>query len=333
LGTRWWTQIDAFPVVLLTDVTAGELARAFNPLPTDAPALVFCPPVTVTTVATCIAEILDALERAAIDLFPAWLPAATDMAGSPAAEAAVRVAAKSIAAGTENFGPFLAELGVRALRRQPAHGSVISAQQRAAGLARVIARSLGRSRAALVLEAPWQQTARDEEVLTGTARWLAEQGSLTVWLVGGPLRNVDWISSWSVSVGEPEVPPPAANAPAAPIQLGVQGKPKPGIESVLAQALAKTDWAGLHVWNAGLNLGALGPMVLPDIRWPDDRVIVEIDGPEHHSAAKYAADRRRDAMLLLNGYAIVRFTNEHVQSDLPYVLHTIRAVLLMRRNP
>jgi Protein of unknown function (DUF559) len=334
VDSRWWTQIDAFSVVLLTDVTADEIVQALDPLPADAPALVVCPPIAATTVAACVAEILDALERAAVDLFPVWLPAAADLVGSPSAESAVRVAAKSLAAGTEDFGPFLSDLAVSALNGRAGHASVISAQQRAAGLARVIMRSLGRSRAALVLEAPSHQTAHEEQVRAGAARWLAEQGGMAVWLVGAPLRHVDWISEWQVVVQKPDIAqPPPITPSTAPIQLTVQGKPKRGTEATLARALAQATWAGTHIWNSGVDLASIGPLLLPDIRWPEERVIVEIDGAEHRTPAKYSADRRRDVLFLLSGYTIVRFTNEHVESDLPYVLQTIHDVLLMRRNP
>jgi hypothetical protein len=199
----------------------------------------------------------------------------------------------------------------------------------------VIARSLGRKRVALVLESPSHQTAHEEEVRAGAARWLAEQGGVAVWLVGEPLQHVDWISSCQLTASEPDgVSPAAVGAQLmAPIRLGARGKPKAGVETALAAALARTDWAGAHVWNSGLDFAAIGPLVLPDIRWPGERVIVEIDGAEHRTPEKYGADRRRDAMLLLNGYTVVRFTNEDVRSDLPSVLQTIHDVLLLRRQP
>jgi len=333
-GTRWWARVDAHPVVRLADVTADDLAAALDPLPPDAPAVVFGPPIAATTVAAGVAEILDALERAAIDLFPAWLPGATGIAGPQgAAEAAVRTAARSLAAGSEDSGPFLAELAVHALRGRPAPASTIPAQRRAIGLVRVIARSLSRDRAALVLEVPPDLTAHGEQVLAGAARWLAEHATLAVWLVGEPLRAVDWINSWPVRTEAPAVVAPPATEPAAPIQLAVRGRPRRGAETRLAEALAATDWAGTHLWNGDLALGALTPIVRPDVRWPDERVIVEIDGPEHCGAAKYAADRRRDALLLLHDHAVLRFTNDQVNTDLGYVVHTIRAVLLKRRTP
>jgi hypothetical protein len=211
--------------------------------------------------------------------------------------------------------------------------SGISVQQRARGLARVIARALGRNRAALVLEAPPGQTTHEEQVRAGTARWLAEQSGLKVWLTGGPLRHVDWISTFRVDLGAPPPAPAVIEAPpAAPIQLSVQGKPKRGAETKLADALAGSTWAGNHLWNTGLDLARIGPLVIPDIRWPHQKIIVEIDGSEHRSSAIYDADRRRDAVLLLNGYLVVRFTNEQVEFDLPYVLHTIRDLLAMRRE-
>jgi hypothetical protein len=319
--------------VLLGGTTVEDLKRALDPLPIDAPSIVFGPPMSAGTVDSCIDQIIDALERTAIDLFPAWLPTVTDLVDSPAAEAAAKAAALTLAAGAEDFGPFLVELAVSSLRGRPVHELGIQPQPRAAGLARVIARSMGRTRTALVLEVPVAQIPQDEVVLTGTARWFAEYGGFAVWLVGGPLVHTDWISSRSVAVGEPESPQSVAITPAAPIQLGAQGKPKPGIESLLGAALVQAGWAGHHIWNAGLNLGPLGPMVHPDIRWPKERLIVEVDGTEHHSAGVYATDRRRDTSLLLQGYTVIRFTNQHVQSDLSDVLHTIRAVLLMRRSP
>jgi hypothetical protein len=105
----------------------------------------------------------------------------------------------------------------------------------------VIARSMGRTRTALVLEVPAAQLPPEEAVLTGTAQWFAVQDGMAVWLVGGPLPHTDWISSWSVTVGEPELPESVPITPASPIQLGAQGKPKPGFESDVAAALTKVD--------------------------------------------------------------------------------------------
>jgi uncharacterized protein DUF559 len=336
-GTQWLEGIRRRPVVALNGISADHLAAVLNPLPNDAPAVVFSPPVDVTNAAACIADILRALERAAIDLFPAWLPGAAGIVSAgDGSEAAVRSAAKSLAAAGEDFGPFLAELAVHALRGRPIAGSVILNQQRAAGLARVIARSLDRSTTALVLSAAPDLAPDEQQVLAGAARWLTEHSTLVVWFVGNAMASVDWITTWSVRADEPlaiVVEIPTGPDVAAPLRLGVEGQPKPGHETKLAKALAAAGWAGAYIWNQGHDLGLLHPVVLPDIRWPAERVIVEVDGPEHRGAAKYADDRRRDATLLLHDYVVLRFTNEQIDQDLSYALHTIRDLLQKRRTP
>lgn len=336
-GTQWWEHIRGLPVAALTGVSADDLASILDPLPAEAPAVIFSPPVNVTNASACISDILTSLESAAIDLFPAWLPGAVGIVGAQGAnEAAVRAAASSLAAAGEDFGPFLAELAVHALRGRPTSGSAILNQHRAAGLARVIARSLDRSRAALVLTVLPNLAAHEQQVLGGVGRWLTEHSALAVWFVGNPLSSVDWITTWPVSVKAP--PKVLVNGPsradaAAPIRVAVEGQPKPGREAKLAQRLVAANWAGLHIWNRNFDLGALYPTVFPDIRWPTERVIVEVDGPEHRGAAMYESDRRRDATLLLNDYAVLRFTNDQIDHDLSHVLHTIRDLLQKRRNP
>jgi very-short-patch-repair endonuclease len=69
-----------------------------------------------------------------------------------------------------------------------------------------------------------------------------------------------------------------------------------------------------------------------DLMWQTERVVVEIDGPEHRDRANYAADRRRDNLLLLDGFAVLRFTNEDVAHDPQWVLATIEQLLTMKRN-
>src|SRR3954449_12846655 len=97
--TRWWEHIRGLPVVALAGISADDLATILDPLPVGAPAVIFSPPVDTTDVSACLTDILTALERAAIDLFPTWLPSAAGIVGTNGAnEAAVRVAAKSLAA-------------------------------------------------------------------------------------------------------------------------------------------------------------------------------------------------------------------------------------------
>ena len=65
--------------------------------------------------------------------------------------------------------------------------------------------------------------------------------------------------------------------------------------------------------------------------WPEHRCAVELDGPDHRGALKYADDRRRDNTLVLDGYAVLRFTNDEVIDDVARVLATIERLLSDRK--
>jgi very-short-patch-repair endonuclease len=54
------------------------------------------------------------------------------------------------------------------------------------------------------------------------------------------------------------------------------------------------------------------------------RMVVEVDGGQH---ADNAADARRDAWLLTEGYRTMRFTNREVRDELESVTETILAAL------
>ena len=51
-----------------------------------------------------------------------------------------------------------------------------------------------------------------------------------------------------------------------------------------------------------------------DFFWPASRLIVEVDGFEHHrSPAAFERDRRRDACLVGEGYRVMRVTWKHLR--------------------
>jgi very-short-patch-repair endonuclease len=68
-----------------------------------------------------------------------------------------------------------------------------------------------------------------------------------------------------------------------------------------------------------------------DLFWPDEGLVVEVDGPEHRSRFRYADDRHRDAQLQVLGFDVLRFTNEQVLDDVQATITTIRNVLSIRR--
>jgi very-short-patch-repair endonuclease len=57
-------------------------------------------------------------------------------------------------------------------------------------------------------------------------------------------------------------------------------------------------------------------------------LVVETDGYQgHRGSVAFAADRRRDAVLVTNGYTVLRFTYEQVRYECAAVIATIRAQL------
>src|SRR5262249_5198006 len=54
---------------------------------------------------------------------------------------------------------------------------------------------------------------------------------------------------------------------------------------------------------------------LVDFCWPDERLIVETDGPHHLSRAAFERDRARDARLTALDWRVMRFTRRQVRRD------------------
>jgi very-short-patch-repair endonuclease len=75
-----------------------------------------------------------------------------------------------------------------------------------------------------------------------------------------------------------------------------------------------------------VNVGVGGFVV--DFAWPDERLIVEVDGYHAHGTrAAFEADRARDLRLKLLGYDVARFTWKKVQADPMGVVKAVRALL------
>ena len=58
--------------------------------------------------------------------------------------------------------------------------------------------------------------------------------------------------------------------------------------------------------NAPLFLA--GRRIVPDFRWPEQRLVIEADGPHHDDPLERAADKQRQAILEAHGDRIVRVT-------------------------
>jgi very-short-patch-repair endonuclease len=299
-------------------------------------------PTGALSVAAVVGEALDELEQAAVRLFPVWLPGAEGIA-SPAGAgvAAVRVLARHMAPSSMHYGPFLADLAERTLRRQaPRHGR-FPAEVRAAGLAKVVASAYDRAAAALVVAAPDELSEVASDVLVGACEWLAEHARLGVWLIGARMPAADRLMPYRVTVPryvtelecsevevteEPELPTLSIPTVAGSLAGGSD------TEHALEAALAQHPWAQGRAWHQRYQPTKLDLLRFLDVLWEREKVIVEVDGSEHRAWLKWADDRLRDNRLQRDGYIVLRFPNERIATDLASVLHDIQTHLHLRRS-
>ncbi|WBB81070.1 DUF559 domain-containing protein [Micromonospora sp. WMMD882] len=208
VGGPWWTALAAYRVCHLAGAGRELLDLALDPLPADAPAVLWYEPAVGLDAAGQVSRLIEAADRAAVTLFPRWLPGADrlDGPGVLSVEAA-RVLAARAASRSARFGPFLVELAERACRaaagpdrgRRPAQAR-FPAEVRAAGLVRVLADACDRPSVALVVEVPDGLAPADEQALAAAVEWFAQHGSCAVWLAGPELRAVDRIRSVRITL-------------------------------------------------------------------------------------------------------------------------------------
>ncbi|GII42256.1 endonuclease domain-containing protein [Planotetraspora phitsanulokensis] len=127
---------------------------------------------------------------------------------------------------------------------------------------------------------------------------------------------------------EPRTGEPAIGYPA------VTGRPHPAsaAEQALERALASSQWAAGRAWNQTHRSHALARTFRLDLLWREERCVVEVDGPEHREAVRFEADRRRDVQLQLDGFAVLRFTNDQIASDLAAVVRQLERFVTSRRT-
>jgi very-short-patch-repair endonuclease len=323
-------------VVRLDDPGSATTALSIESMPAEAPAILkYSFPIrSASSRADAAVAILRDLEDVAIELYPAWLPGAEgidSLAG--AGLAALRATAFRLASQTSHFGPFLVDLALRAMRTGGADTGAFTVEIRAAGLAKVMAASFGRSRSVLLVCVPEGLDPSQEQALVAACEWLADRDRFGVWLTGAPLTTADWVESVRLPNAYASRNPTRAHH--RPVHYPpVAGLPHPGsqIEQRMERALRTRAWAVGRVWNQVMRLGALINPVQPDLVWPDERCVVEFDGEDHHDAYKFAQDRARDVDLQLAGYAVLRFTNQHVLDDIESVLAKVERFLSIRRS-
>ncbi|WP_063842765.1 DUF559 domain-containing protein [Sphaerimonospora mesophila] len=340
-----WAQLPMGRVVRLGGASSKDVMLALEPLPDDAPAIVTYSPPSASSVSELVTALLAELERAAIELFPSWLPDAEGITGSGGASIpAVRALALRTASASRHFGPFLADLAELSLHggtRGRSDHRKFPPEVRAAGLARVLAAGFRRDRAAILIRIPRGLSPIGEDVLVAASEWLADRGGFGVWLTGAPFVSVDRIETVVLDLPASQNPPGtrALAYPKDPLAIlrfpAVAGMPHPAsrAEKSLEAALKSRPWAAGRAWNQTHHYSSpLTPSVRIDLLWHDERCAVEIDGPEHRGEDAYEADRRRDVRLQLDGYAVLRFTNKQIMNEMDLVLKQLERFLESRRS-
>ncbi|WP_207840300.1 endonuclease domain-containing protein [Williamsia soli] len=324
-----WSALPASGVVSLKGVGAAAIALALDDLPDDAPAVLLTRIDQVSGASQVIDELIGRLERTAYDLYPAWLPGAEVTPGrSTIDRVAARSLAATMAASTPHHRPFLMDLAANAVAAHSGgESSELSLKYSSAGLmaglVRVISESFVRDAVVFALYPAAVFTAAQQEQLAATCDWLATY--VGVWLLDDITSPLDRFPIQSLEPGDAPVADEQTWTLPTLTYPPLAGRPHPAstAEGKLEAHLARQHWAGSRRWNQTVPTGDLSPYVRADLVWPEACLVVEIDGADHRTAAKYADDRRRDVALQLAGYTVVRFTNEQVLSDTPRVADII----------
>ena len=318
-------QLSGVPVdrvVQIGDADAAHIAHAVAQHSSDLAAVVMPSMARCTTPRGFVGAMLDDLERVAVELLPAWLPDASDInRANVGGAAAIRIIATARATQMRYTRSFLVNLASLAVFGYRNGNPGLPVRARAAQLARLVAESFGRTRCALLVPVPAGLASPERDAIVAGGDWLTHNAKVAVWLVGTSPVDSDRVPMTSLNA----VP----TARLAPI-----GKPHPAsaVEAALEAALAAESWAAGRRWNQTYRSTSLSAPVRLDLIWPEERCVVELDGPEHCHPVRFEADRQRDVQLQLDGYAVLRFTNARVVHDVGAVVHQIGTYIRGRRR-
>jgi very-short-patch-repair endonuclease len=289
------------------------------------------------TVCGDIDQAIGELVRVVLRLYPAWLPEAEGIESpAGAGDAAVADLARAIAERTSLFGPVLLRLARAALAKQSS--LVLDDIPR-----EILALECGKLiRAAyqlegLILILPATRFGETEiQACESTSLWLADNVISAVWVVGPAAVRMPRIVIVYDAIGlfPSDREGPTGASPAPPWVTPLAGRPNPfsTAEQRLETHLAAQDWASGRAWNRGWQADAKHNRIVVDLIWDVEQLVVEIDGPDHLAAAKFAADRHRDRLLQLEGFAVMRFTNDEVLNDPFLVASQIERFLRQKRT-
>ncbi len=301
---------------------AGAIARAVAEHSTELAAVVTRTSAGWTTPGEFVGAVLDDLEQVAVELLPVWLPDASDINRfDVGGAAAIRMVAAARAAQAHYTRSFLQNLAVLAMTGHRDGVAGLPARARAAQLARLVAESFGRTRCVLLVTLSQTLTTWESDAIVAGGDWLAHNAKVAVWLLGSQPVDAERLAVTSL-----------IDVPGG--RVAGRGKPHPAsaVEAALEAALAAESWAAGRQWNQTYQSTLLSAPVRLDLVWPEERCVVELDGPEHCHPVHFEADRQRDVQLQLDGYAVLRFTNARVTYDVGAVVHQIGTYIRGRRQ-
>ena len=89
--------------------------------------------------------------------------------------------------------------------------------------------------------------------------------------------------------------------------------------------------AGITGWTANFATAVGGQAYYVDIAFPGKRLVIEIDGRQHHSDQhSFEADRRRQNDLVGAGWTVLRFTWAMLVNEPEYCVECVRKLLRER---
>jgi hypothetical protein len=111
--------------------------------------------------------------------------------------------------------------------------------------------------------------------------------------------------------------------------------PSPGItRSVLEERFADLiATSGLPRPRLNAHVEANGRLYEVDALWPNEKVIVELDGAAHQTRRAFHADRARDAALAAEGHVVIRLTWNRIANTPAEVHRELRQTLNRRKRP
>ena len=105
-----------------------------------------------------------------------------------------------------------------------------------------------------------------------------------------------------------------------------RGVTRNDVEEALA-ALARRARLPSPLFNTPLKLGPR--FIEPDCMWPEQRVIVEVDGWETHGTRdSFESDRARDRALTATGWRVIRVTWRQLRDEPERIARDVRALLV-----